>query len=465
VIFSSYTYVAFLALAWGIHTLLGPRFRNAFLIVTSYFFYATWGLSAVPVLLAITCMTYVLGLTLAKAKEPERWLPWSVGVLLLPLLYFKYRVFLWSMVLGAFGRAAPDDTLTAWAPLGISFFTFQAIAYLVDVSTGEPPIRKVSEFFLFKAFWPQLVNGPIIRPGEIAEALAKRETPDADSAIEAWTRIARGLFKKTVIADMLGPYVELVFAPHARLGMADAWAGTVGFALQIYFDFSAYSDIAIGSARLFGFRFPENFDRPYLARSIQEFWERWHMSLSRWIRDYVFSPLAFAARRSHGLTLASLVFAMALCGLWHGPRWTFVAWGLMHGLALVGERLLGRTPAKSTPIRNFAGWLSTMSLVLFGWVLFRATSLSHAGHVFSSMFAFQGGLRPQALRENALLTIAAVAAVTLALEFAWPRLARLRPDGGSTPAASIVKGLAYATLVAVTLVFESKSTAFVYQQF
>lgn len=464
-IFSSYTYVVFLALAWGIHTLLSARFRNVFLIVTSYIFYATWGVAAVPVLLAITCVTYALGLALAKAKEPERWLPWSVGLLLLPLLYFKYRVFLWSAVAGAFGEATPADTLTAWAPLGISFFTFQAIAYLVDVSTGEPPLRKLSEFFLFKAFWPQLVNGPIIRPGEIADAIAKRETPDATNVVEAWSRIARGLFKKAVIADMLGPYVELVFAPHARLGITDAWAGTIGFALQIYFDFSAYSDIAIGSALLFGFRFPANFARPYLARSIQEFWERWHMSLSRWIRDYVFSPLAFAARRSRGLSLASLVFAMALCGLWHGPRWTFVAWGLMHGLALVGERLGGRTPAKSTPIRNFAGWLSTVTLLLFGWVLFRATSLTHAGHMFSSMFAFRGGLRPQALRENALLTIAAVATATLVIEMVLPRLSRRSAQHRDAVGLSIVKGIAYATLIAITIVFESKSTAFVYQQF
>ena len=292
-------------------------------------------------MLAVSLFNWAYGrFVLPKASSAK---PLALGVLvnLAPLLYFKYTNFAIANAAAAldllgFNVSAP--VLAIVLPLGISFFTFQGIAYLIDVASGEEPFVRLEDFLLFKAFWPQLIAGPIIRPAEIREQIETPRPLDYDLFAEGATRILYGFFKKVVIADMLAPTVELVFAPSAAPAFVDVVTGILGFGLQIYFDFSAYSDIAIGTARLFGFVFPENFNWPYTARSPQDFWRRWHMTLSRWIQDYVFTPLNFATRGNPRLGGLWLVVAMAICGLWHGAQWTFVLWGVWHGVLLLSNQ-------------------------------------------------------------------------------------------------------------------------------
>ena len=251
----------------------------------------------------------------------------GIAVNLAPLLYFKYTGFFLSNMVSAANLCwGPDGTLRLpdiILPLGISFFTFQGIAYLVDVASGEEPFESASDFLLFKGFWPQLIAGPIIRPGEIREQILGERALGYENFSFGCRRILHGFFKKVVLADTLAPFVDMVYLPGAAPNAVDAAVGTLAFGLQIYFDFSAYSDIAIGTARLFGFVFPENFDWPYLSRSPQEFWARWHMTLSRWIRDYVFTPMTFAFRDRPSTAMVWLLVAMVVCGFWHGAQWTF----------------------------------------------------------------------------------------------------------------------------------------------
>jgi alginate O-acetyltransferase complex protein AlgI len=357
-------------------------------------------------------------------------------------------------------------------PLGISFFTFQGIAYLVDVAAGEEHFEKPLDFLLYKALWPQLIAGPIVRPGEIRDAIIGPRALSHEDVAAGGQRILVGFFKKVVLADSVAPYVDAVFAAGARPHFLDAAVGMLGFGMQIYLDFSAYSDIAIGSARLFGFVFPENFEAPYLARSPQEFWNRWHMTLSRWIRDYVFTPLNFAARRRPWMSHVFLVVAMAGCGLWHGAQWTFVLWGVWHGALLVLnstllKSLFPRSGPKLVPSRARAvvGWALTLALVMLGWVLFRAQSVAQALEVYRALFTLRGGVRPALVRENGVLIVASVALVVMAAPFAASALGRLRARAGAELPLRAARAAAYCLLLALVVAFDSDAKAFVYFQF
>ena len=476
-IFTSYTYVSFLLVGVILHWSFPPRLRNALLIVLSYGFYCSWRWQFGFLLLGVSIFTWVFGAWLARREGSRPLLAIGVAVELAPLAYYKYSGFLVGNVnalasgLGWTSHLPAPDVIL---PLGISFFTFQGIAYLVDVANGEAPIARADHFLLYKAFWPQLIAGPIIRPHEIREQIASERHIEYADVSEGVKRILQGFFKKGVLADTLAPYVDAVFQSTARPGALDALVGILAFSMQIYFDFAGYSDIAIGSARLLGFRFPENFDYPYAARSPQEFWSRWHMTLTRWIRDYVFTPLAFASRRQPRLALVWLVAAMALCGLWHGGRWTFVLWGIWHGaLLLANQTVLRRLwsgfdkgPARRSWLAQGAGWLTTMLGVTLGWVLFRSQSVAQAVSLITTIVTLRGGLRPMVLRENGVLVVAAFFCGLLALQ-------ALRGPGGRMMSwlatyrlgYSTVKAVAYAALVLAVVVFESDVKAFVYFQF
>jgi alginate O-acetyltransferase complex protein AlgI len=274
-------------------------------------------------------------------------------------------------------------------PIGISFFTFHAISYVVDVYRRDAAAQKRPvEAALYLLVFPQLVAGPIVRYRQIAGQLTSRVTSTEDFAIGV-RRFAIGLAKKMLIANTLAGPADHIFAmPAAELTAAHAWTGVVCYTLQIYFDFSGYSDMAIGLGRMFGFRFPENFNYPYVAASIQDFWRRWHMSLSAWFRDYVYIPLG-GNRSSTGRTYFNLVLVFFLCGLWHGASWTFVIWGLFHGGFLVLERVgLGaRVYALPSPLRHAYALL----VVMIGWVFFRADTLAKAVTMLAAMAGAGGG--------------------------------------------------------------------------
>jgi alginate O-acetyltransferase complex protein AlgI len=469
--FASYGYIVFLVAAFAIHWSIPARLRRPFLVVASYAFYCSWRWPYGFLLLAVSLFSWGWGLVLEKKRDGSAaWLAAGIAVELGPLLYFKYTNFFVQSAAAlarGLGAGVSPRLFEIALPLGISFFTFQGIAYLVDVSAGEPPFERLLDFLLYKAFWPQLIAGPIIRPDEIREQIEADRAVAYDDLAEGAKRIIFGLFKKMVLADLVGGFVDAVFLPGARPALVDGVVGVLGFGLQIYWDFSGYSDVAIGSARLFGFRFPENFDWPYTARSPQDFWARWHMSLSRWIRDYVFTPISFGLRGSPRLGLGSLVFAMALCGLWHGAAWTFVLWGVWHGVFLV----LGQTwlkPLFHGPgrVRAAAGWLVTLFVANAGWLLFRARSLDQALAIGRAVLTLHGGLRPAVLRENGVLVVGLCYLGLLVAQAARPHLDRAGAALAVRPRAhAALSGLGYAALVLGIVVFDQEATTFVYFQF
>ncbi|MBM4356803.1 MAG: MBOAT family protein [Deltaproteobacteria bacterium] len=472
--FASYSYIVFLLVAFIAHWSLPSRLRKPFLVAASYAFYATWDARFCALLLAVTLFSWGFGRFLARHEAPERWLSLGIAVELIPLFYFKYTNFALGTV-GTLGAALGFDwkvgPLSIAVPLGVSFFCFQGVAYLVDVSTGSRPIERLPDFVLFKAFWPQLIAGPIIRPDEIHEQLERPRTLDHGDLMVGGERIVHGLFKKVVVADGVGAIVDVVFAQGPTPGLVDALVGAVGFGLQIYFDFSGYSDIAVGSARLFGYRFPENFDWPYTATSPQEFWNRWHMTLSSWIRSYIFTPLSFAMRRTPRLAPLSLVLAMALCGLWHGPAWTFVLWGVWHGVLLVLNRTLLRrffapTTGSRAGARTVAAWLVTFGCVCVGWILFRSRSLEQVGRMLSAIVTLRGGVRPMIARENDVLIVLSGVAALFSAQLLRGRLRVIEERLAERPSTRrFARALMLVVGLTLAIVLERDSQSFVYFQF
>lgn len=467
-IFTSYSYASFLLTTFVVHWCLPVRFRPFFLIAASYVFYASWSWPYAFLLLALTLGNWAYARFVLDRPEGESGPLWpgivmNIGV----LACFKYADFALENVAAVAqlgGIAWQPRALQIVLPLGISFFTFQGVAYLIDVASGEGSFRRLRHFLLFKAFWPQLIAGPIIRPAEIRAQLSEPRVLRYADLSEGARRILQGAFKKVVLADTLATQVDLAFLHGATPNLLDTLVGTLGFGFQIYFDFSAYSDIAIGSARLFGYTFPENFAWPYSARTPQEFWNRWHMTLSRWIRDYLFTPLSMSLRSRPALQPLSLLLAMALCGLWHGAAWTFVLWGVWHGLALVLQRTLLRSVFSATGIAAAVGqWLLTTAIVFAGWLVFRAPSMHDLGQHLQALLTLRGGMRPALIRESGCLVVLVITSLSLVTtwlhEMQLPRFstgARLRPW---------LRPALYASALVAAIIMDREATAFIYFQF
>jgi alginate O-acetyltransferase complex protein AlgI len=361
--------------------LIAPRsWRNGIVAAASLAFYAVGAGPATLLLLACMVVNYVMGPVLEPDDwdlEPRRRRRMLIGVVsfdIAVLLVWKYAGFASSQAaaLASFtGLDLPTVSLTL--PIGISFYTFHHISYAVDVYRGERrALRNKVSFVAYIAMFPQLVAGPIVRYREIADQLAQHSNHRLDDIAAGFPRFALGLTKKVVIADSLGPLVDACFAtPADQMTTANAWLGALAYTLQLYFDFSGYSDMALGLGRMLGFTLPENFARPYSSASITEFWRRWHMSLSRWFRDYVYIPLG-GNRNGARTTYRNLWIVFALVGLWHGANWTFLFWGLYHGTVLVIERRRGWAVAATEPGRRVARRALTLLIVMVGWVLFRS---------------------------------------------------------------------------------------------
>jgi D-alanyl-lipoteichoic acid acyltransferase DltB (MBOAT superfamily) len=318
-------------------------------------------------------------------------------------------------------------------PIGISFHTFQALSYTIDVYRGQIPVeRSLLRLWVYVLFFPQLVAGPIERARRLLPQFDERHAPDPAAIAAGLKRILWGLVKKVVIADRLALMANGVFSSPQDFSGLSLLIGTYAFAFQIYADFSAYSDIAIGSARILGFRLMENFDRPYFAASPGEFWKRWHISLSTWFRDYVYIPLG-GDRQGKGRWVAAILVTFLLSGLWHGANWTFVAWGVFHGLLIV----LARTVGKAVRLPRAAGIILTFHLVVLGWIYFRAASLADAHYVFGRLFAgpWTGRVPPtQSPRELILPGLGVVALILADLRprYSWsPTLRWIAVVGGA----------------------------------
>ncbi|MEY2470180.1 MAG: alginate O-acetyltransferase complex protein AlgI, partial [Actinomycetota bacterium] len=378
--------------------------RNLVLSVASIVFYVFGGLSFVFGLLGLIVMNFIAGIAMehprvvSRPSARQRVFAAAIVLDLFLLAVWKYAGFASEQihtVAGWFGGSSTPIVSIA-LPIGISFFTFHHISYVVDVYRGDrDPQRNFLSFVTYIAMFPQLVAGPIIRYREIADQLDDVRPSRLGDFADGMPRFALGLSKKVLVADPLAPLANAAFSLHgSALNTPTAWIGVLAYTMQIYFDFSGYSDMAIGLARMFGYRFPENFNRPYSAVSITDFWRRWHMSLSRWFRDYMYIPLG-GNQGSSAATYRNLYLVFIATGLWHGAQWTFLVWGLYHGTFLVLERLR-RNGTSNQPSALVLRRLTTFLIVVVGWVFFRASSLADAGHFLYAMFVPRfGAIAPE----------------------------------------------------------------------
>ncbi|MFH1139880.1 MAG: MBOAT family O-acyltransferase [Pseudomonadota bacterium] len=386
----------FLPLVLAGYSLAGRNLRNAVLLIASLSFYI-WGEPGYFwILLASIGGNYFFGLSIEKriltGKNPRKALAGGVIANLALLIAYKYANLLVDSLnyFGVLAGLGPFLALNpVHLPIGISFFTFQAVSYLIDVYRKECPAqKKLSDLALYISMFPQLIAGPIVRYNHIAEQLVERSF-----TIDYWSlgirRFIIGLGKKVLIANAVGLTADQIFAlPGSQISPGLAWLGAVCYGLQIFYDFSGYSDMAIGLGLLFGFHFPENFNYPYLARSIREFWRRWHMTLSNWFRDYLFIPLG-GSRTSNINIYRNLIVVFGLCGIWHGASWNFLVWGLYHGLFQVFERLgLDRILARSPRV---VGHVYALAVVTVGWAFFRLESFPEALSYIRAMFSLHWG--------------------------------------------------------------------------
>ena len=369
-----------------------PRLWRPFILVASYVFYGwldwRWMLLLVASTLVNTVAAHVIGRSpspLARKRALIGAIAFNLGL----LGTFKYLGFFVSSVddaLNSVGLGSPLPLLQVVLPIGISFFTFQSIAYVIDVHRGDQRPVSLGDFAILQAFFPHIVAGPIVRVSEFVPQLRTPRDPRSVLAGPGLFLIAGGLLKKTVIADELARrIVDPVFGDPAAHSGTEVLLAVYGFAAQIYCDFSGYTDMAIGLALLLGFKLPQNFDRPYLATSLRVFWHRWHMTLSRWLRDYLYVPLG-GNRLGERRTYVNLMLTMLLGGLWHGAAWTFVIWGGIHGGALAGERWVGeRYPQVRLP--RWLAWLVTFNVVCLAWIFFRAPDVGIAFEILGRIGA------------------------------------------------------------------------------
>lgn len=369
-------------------------FRNAFLLIASYVFYGWWDWHFLGLILFNSTVDYLIGRSLHQTKSTGRrklLLGISLTTNLGILGFFKYYDFFIDStieVLQAIGFQANFHTLAIILPVGISFYTFQTLSYTIDIYRGKTiPTHNAIAYLAFVSFFPQLVAGPIERASHLLPQFLQKRNFDLEQAKDGLRQILWGLFKKTVIADNLAPYVEKIFSNYEAYPAPMLLLGTVYFAVQIYCDFSGYSDMAIGTARLFGFDLKRNFAYPYFSRDIGEFWKRWHISLSTWFRDYVYIPLGGNRTRTTLQHFSNVILTFTISGFWHGANWTFVLWGLLNGLYYLPPSIRGPHQHTSevvamgrlfpTPLEFFQ-ICRTFILISFAWIFFRATSFSDA---------------------------------------------------------------------------------------
>ena len=471
-LFNSLAFFAFLAVVYPVYRWLSWRGQNRWLLAASYFFYGAWDWRFLGLIFVSTLLDYVVALALAASRDPRRRRQLvSVSIVgnLGLLGVFKYADFFADSLVelaGVFGLTLSPLTLHVILPVGISFYTFQTLSYTIDVYRGRlEPCRDFFDFALFVAFFPQLVAGPIERATNLLPQIQRARRPDAEAIGSGAWLVLWGTFKKVAIADNVLPIVHAVFAPGAQPTGPEVLMASYAFGLFAYCDFSGYSDIARGSARLLGFELMLNFDLPYFASSLRDFWRRWHISLSTWLRDYLYIPLG--GNRGGSLrTYRNLMLTMALGGLWHGAAWPFVLWGVFHGAALCVHRALAPLLARVAPqgrAGRAAWWglrvATTFQLVAFGFLLFRARSLGQIGELLG---ALAGGLEP-GLALAWLPTVCALLAPLLLMQAIQAATGELEPVA-RWPAP--VRALVYALLLAgLLLLGDDGGEAFIYFQF
>lgn len=472
-VFNSISFFVFFAIVLGIHQLRLPwELKKVNLVVASSLFYAAWN----PFFLVLLWVSILVDWNIATrmGNYPARL---RKGLLLLSLLtnlgmlgFFKYGNFLagnLGWVLRKIGLHYQPSTFGIILPVGISFYTFETLSYTIDVYRGdERPWKSFLDFAVFLTFFPHLVAGPIVRPADFLPQCDEPRQANRDQMAWGLTLLVIGLFEKTVVADgLLAPQVDRVFKSGTMAGLADAWCGTLAFTGQIFCDFAGYSLCAVGVALCFGFLLPDNFNCPYAAVGFSDFWSRWHISLSSWLRDYLYIPLG-GNRRGLTRTKVNLAVTMLLGGLWHGASWTFVAWGGLHGLFLAGQRMIEPTLRARRRFRGalgtFVAAMTTFLLTTGAWVFFRASSFTQA---FRLLWAMVGGqARPyfRLVGRRDLVEVVAIVGIMLFLQ--W-RL-RDRPLGEAISRIPwTVRGVVLGAMIVFMVTSTDPGRAFIYFQF
>ena len=431
--------------------------KNVVLLIASLFFYAWGEPKNVLLMLLSIAVNYVCGLLLGRFDSDEKKrkvVLWASVVFNLGLLFFfKYFNFVT-------GGRFPEIAL----PIGISFFTFQIMSYTIDVyRRSVEPQKSLLKLALYISLFPQLIAGPIVRYIDVEKQLTYRECT-AEKTARGMIRFSMGLAKKVIVSNTVAAICDGIFGSTNTVPAFTAWVGVICYALQIYFDFSGYSDMAIGMGHMLGFDFLENFNYPYVSCSVQEFWRRWHISLSSWFRDYLYIPLG-GNRRGKVRTYINLIIVFACTGLWHGASFSFIVWGLWHGLFLVIERLGFKKALDKLP--KFIGWIYTMLVVLVGWVFFRADTLSAAMKYLGEMFSFSGGVANGMAQFDNLSFIITVIAIVLCTPVYQFLKGKLEKTEGGKKAAFVIGAVLATGLFILSVIFLTGSgyNPFIYFRF
>jgi alginate O-acetyltransferase complex protein AlgI len=460
--FTSYAFLLFFfVIVLPARWILPSRATQWVLLAASVVFYLTWGWKLAALLAALTIFTYGAGVLLRTRKTGRKGiLAGSIVVLLGALATFKYAAFFGSFIPGVHIEQLP-------LPLGISFYVFEMVSYVVDVYRGDPGARSLPEFALYVSYFPHLIAGPIVRASELLPQLKKPGRFDSGRAAEGMFIMLTGFVKKMVLADNLGIYADAVFKAPASFNSIELLAAVAAYTGQIFCDFSGYTDIARGGSAMLGFDLPENFDYPYLSRSITEFWRRWHMTLSRWLRDYLYIPLG-GNRGGPFATYRNLLITMTLGGLWHGARITFVIWGAYHGLLLAAHKLFTGATEHSDGwkrLRENVGYkvfatACTLVLVMIGWVFFRAQTFADATAVLKRILHEWPAKEWKPTRP---LELASWYLFAVCMLHAAGAVQLGRRTHAALPAAA--RGLVWAGIAIVVYWFASTSPTFIYFYF
>lgn len=459
-LFNSTLFLGFLVIVVYVYYLLTPQYRRWFLLLASYSFYWAWSVPYSILMVCYTMLAYktarIIDSSTTKPKNRTTALITFLVVVISTLFVFKYANFFLDSGYSLLGfRLWPQ--LNLLLPLGISFYTFSTISYIVDVYKGVTKAKEsILDVGLYVIFFPSLLAGPIVRAEVLMPQFACNASVDWIVIRSGVAQIVWGMLKKVYVADSIAPIANEVFASPENVSGLGLVLGTLAYTVQVYCDFSGYSDIAIGSARLLGIELPKNFEKPYLAYSITDFWRRWHISLSNWLRDYLYIPLG-GNRGGNLRTYANLMITMLLGGLWHGAGWNWVVWGGLQGAMLSIERATGLSSKPTSKMRYLVRWLITLCLICTSWIFFRASNLNSAIVVLQRIFTFADGRIPIDYRP--LFYIATILLVEWSdLKQKWMNWAGNHPN--------LLKWIAY--IMAITLMFTfagASSSNFLYFQF
>lgn len=460
-------YIGILILSWLLAPT--PKLRLWTILLSSFYFY--WSNNGWIIMLLFVCMQidFVAARMIEGTTSPVKrklLLFLSMGTNLSMLAFFKYFNFFCGTISDGMTMLGMHHSWNAWniiLPVGISFYTFESMSYTIDVYRGEIKAEKAwSRFALFVAYFPHLIAGPILRPHQFLPQMDSKPKLSAEQLENALFMIAQGLIKKVICADFLANYADKAFNTPAGIDPFTAWLGVFAFTFQIYYDFSGYTDVAIGCARLMGFELPINFNRPYASASITEFWRRWHISLSSWLRDYLYIPLGGSRMKTEAGVLRNLMITMLLGGLWHGAAWHFVLWGFLQGAFLVVERIFKLETNADKPKCDWLSLLArqagTFALVTFSWMVFRIENMKLFGQLVQSMFSWNAPIN--------LTNGTCVAVAVILLGWALQLFDRDKFQKAFISLPIPVKGFAYAGLsVAILACTSEVAKPFIYFQF